>query len=178
MFLSFILVSKNIFPSASSEAIPDWIKETVKQELAPENLDLHPTDVIFWKIEEALIYKDKTASLSLRLQTKQNFSLYKSELNFKTASGIPLSLVKAPKTYKLKDPISEKIVEVYQEGTFTFVLAKLSLTEQEKLQIKVRYLGCTQRICLFPYTEKLKVNFTVSSKPLDARYQKLLQVKI
>ena len=51
MFLSFILVSKNIFPASNSEAIPDWIKETVKQELAPENLDLHPTDVIFWKIK-------------------------------------------------------------------------------------------------------------------------------
>lgn len=119
--------------------------------------DLKPTDVIFWKAISGLYYQDEYISVPVLLETKMDFSLYTSKVTFSPPPGTEIVKIKTPAIDTLKDPVSRKMVDVYKGGYFEVVLkAKTPITEN-KIYLSVNYLGCTSKVCLFPYTENIEV---------------------
>lgn len=132
---------------------------SVSQDQVPT--DIQPDDVIIWDSRSAVSYVDGYISVPLFLLTKQEFSIYKSHLTIYPPSGTEILEVKYPPTNKLLDPISKEIVDVFSGGDFEVILKKLPEVETpsdgSELTVGIQFLGCTSRICLFPYTKNLKI---------------------
>jgi thiol:disulfide interchange protein DsbD len=124
---------------------------------AKVDLDLRPNDVIHWVGVSGEAYEDATLVVNLRLTTEQNFTLYREKLNVRPPQGFELKRELLPATRKLIDPISQEEVEVYAGGDFTFIYSGANNFTDGTVPIEVTYLGCTERICLFPFTETVKV---------------------
>lgn len=118
--------------------------------------DIKPTDVIFWTANSAISYSDGYITIPLQLRTEQNFTLYTSEVTFLPPTGLELLEVKAPVSSQILDPVSRKNVDVYSGGVFELTLKANAPFTAEKIKIGAKYLGCTTKICLFPYTETVE----------------------
>ena len=122
-----------------------------------EAADISPPDVVHWEGSFADTYDEGWLVVGLRLSTKQEFTLYQDKVSFTGPAGFDLVKTDAPPTKMQYDPISGKEVAVYSGGEFTLTFRgdkKLG----PKTTVKVKYLGCTTRICLFPYTEEVSLN--------------------
>lgn len=126
---------------------------TIDEDKANDNLDLQPTDVIHWTGVQALLRDDGTVDLGLRLNTSNGFSIYKSKLKFTPPTGFSVTKVAFPKSFQQSDPLNpDQMVEVFRGGDFVVTLDSLTAIEQSDINLDVTFLGCTKRICLFPYT--------------------------
>lgn len=121
------------------------------------NTDINPTDVIIWNGINATADDQGNVNVSLRLETRDNFSIYKSKLELRGPSGYSLAVKTEPIARKQDDPLGEGIVEVYDAGDFELSLKGDKAYTDTTLSIFVTFLGCTQSICLFPYTQELKI---------------------
>ena len=124
---------------------------------AGPDLDIQPTDVIIWSAVQAEVTADNTIEVGLRLQTKQNFTIYSDKLSFKGPAGTELIAVAAPETRRQEDPLGKGPVDVYWAGDFVVKFSSLDPYLQDSFPITVRFLGCTERICLFPFEQTLEV---------------------
>lgn len=120
------------------------------------NLDLKPTDVIHWQAVGAEV-SDAKVTVGLRLTTEQNFTLYANKVKFVGPAGYQLTKVVAPKTMQITDPIEGKKVEVYAGGDFFLTFDGLEAYTASNFELAVTFLGCTERICLFPYTQRFTI---------------------
>ena len=115
--------------------------------------DLKPTDVIIWDVSTGVQYSDGYISVPLQLKTKQNFSIYTDKLNFLPPAGTKIHSVNFPNSSTLLDPVTKKMVDVYSGGYFEIILKLEKKAVKNKIDIAISYLGCTSKICLFPFTE-------------------------
>ena len=124
--------------------------------------DIHPADVIHWKLAgHDFNNKNKTLSVTLALTTERQFTIYEDKLKFEFPSGWKILSKKAPKTSQQFDPISQKNVSVYTGGPFDIILEAAGTPTEANIQIT--YVGCTQVICLFPFTDKISIPWTPSA---------------
>lgn len=126
--------------------------------------DLKPTDVIFWNARSAVYYQDSYVSLPVTLTTKLSFSLYEDQVQFFPPKDFEIIDIKRPPTSSLFDPVTRKNVNVYTGGDFELILKANNSPGSENLTFSVRYLGCTTKICLFPYTETITTKLVSSDK--------------
>lgn len=139
------------------------------QDLFPGNMDgidqdLHPTDVIIWQP----VSGDQAGllvTIGVRLQTKQNFTIYKKNIQFKGPPGFELINLEAPPPMVIEDPMGEGQTEVYGGGDFLVSFRSLSPLDANPFELAITFLGCTERICLFPYTQTLSVPVFQSKPP-------------
>jgi thiol:disulfide interchange protein DsbD len=122
--------------------------------------DIHPSDVIHWTLAGSHWDKDNgRLVLTVTLRTDQQFTIYQDKLSFEPSDGWKITQQSNPKTERQYDPISRKEVDVYTGGAFDLTL---ELTGQpESADLKIRYVGCTRVLCLFPHTANLSI-------PIDA----------
>lgn len=131
--------------------------------------DIHPPDVIQWQpVGGASRFQDGTIEVGLRMTTKQDFSLYTDKVKFK----VPyiLDKVVSPSATQQIDPISEKPVSVYTGGEFFLYFRPPTEVDLEKVTVGITYLGCTTKICLFPFTEEITIPVFTQDSTAAPRY--------
>lgn len=126
--------------------------------------DIHPTDVIQWTPVQALSDGKGHLLVGLRLETKDQFTIYKNKLEFRGPNGYSLSIKSAPESRKQMDPMGEGETDVYFGGDFELELIGDKPINSGTVSIFVTYLGCTHKICLFPYTQELKLPVYLSEE--------------
>lgn len=119
--------------------------------------DIRPPDVIHWNMESATAYKDGVVEVTLNLETSNNFTLYSNKVSFANPDGYTINSFKGPNTAKLTDPLTGKEVNVYRSGRFVLSFIGFEAYSRASFELQITYLGCTDRICLFPYTESFSV---------------------
>jgi len=119
--------------------------------------DVRPQDVIRWQEAEATRYSNGYVVLALRLQTFQGFSLYAHNLRFEDAAGIPLQVLRTPNIQEIQDPLSEtgKTAQIYTGGDFELWIQLPSEDTSSEFTLRIHSAGCTNRLCLPPYTQEL-----------------------
>lgn len=143
------------------------------QEFSPDasgkgDIDIHPTDVIIWNPIQALADDKGRLSVGLRLETRQQFSIYKAKLELRGPNGYALSVKNEPPARRQQDPMGEGEIEVYDGGDFEIELVGQRPYTESTVSIFVTFLGCTHSICLFPYTQELKLPVYKDETPADA----------
>ena len=121
------------------------------------NLDLQPRDVIFWSAISAESYSDGYTVVKVNLRTEQEFTIYHSKLKFTGAGGLPVVNYQTPDGMEIIDPITLQKVEVFSGGEFTLLFQDFTENTADDIELSIRYIGCTKKICLFPFTEKVFV---------------------
>lgn len=119
--------------------------------------DIHPSDVIIWSAAQAIAEADGRILVGLRLTTRENFSIYKDKLTIEGPSSHSLRIVSEPPSRRQNDPMGEGEVDVYDGGDFEVELKAAAPYTGSSLKLQIGFLGCTQRICLWPYTETLEI---------------------
>jgi thiol:disulfide interchange protein DsbD len=123
----------------------------------PQDTDIQPKDVIHWEAMDATSFADGRVTVNLRLTTSQDFTLYDSKVTFSAPPGFVLDEMRAPPTRTLVDPVMDKEVKVYFGGEFELRFIGPKDNIGAKFPVTIKYLGCTSRICLFPYTETIEI---------------------
>ena len=126
-------------------------------------LDLKPTDVIHWESVGAEL-DGVNVTVGLRLTTEQNFTLYMDKVKFKGPEGFAIENLDGPTTKQIVDPITGEKVDVYYGGDFIIKFNGLEPYQKDTFPLAITFLGCTERICLFPYTEVLDIKTYVGSQ--------------
>lgn len=126
--------------------------------------DIHPKDVIHWSVGGAE-HEAKTGQVTatVALSTSHQFTIYTDKLDWLAPSGWTVAKVVPPKTSRQLDPISNKEVDVYTGGEFRVTLSGPTGAVESPLPLHVKYVGCTQVICLFPWTESLALSLVPAS---------------
>ena len=127
--------------------------------------NIRPQNVIHWEPIGARRHEQNLVVVSLRLRTEQDFTLYHDKVSFSSPSGAEFLQVTAPATRGQFDPISRKEVEVYYGGEFEVAFRQTTPSTSDVFAIEIRYIGCTQSICLFPYTERLDIKLFDTEDP-------------
>lgn len=142
-----------------------------------QKLDFTPSDVVTWHVIDALSYDDSSLVVRVNLQTKNKFGLYSDKIKVGQVGSLFYSHWTPPKTARLKDPISRKMVDVFYEGEFILIFKGLERYQKDQLDFSITYVGCNHNICLFPYVEKLKAKVTKVSGSLPTQYKKVSEAK-
>ena len=129
----------------------------------PQADHIKPNEVIFWDYAGATRQSDGSVEVGLRLRTDQGFTVYKKRLEIKVPIGTELGTVAYPPSDKINDPISGEQVEVFRGGDFIVTVRGAALAEMQSFSLGMRYTGCTEVICLFPYTETLMIDNIVEA---------------
>ncbi len=120
--------------------------------------DIKPQDVIQWQGLAAEYKVDsQQTTITLQLSTKQSFTIYSDKLEWLAPFGFTTSVLSTPATSRQRDPISLKDVDVFTGGEFKVLLTGELPAEATSIDLDVKYVGCTQVICLFPYTQKISL---------------------
>ena len=155
-----LLIINLLFMMISSPAIcqsfdPDGLED---------DLDIHPTDVVkFEAVGADILNTDVT--VGLRLTTLKGFSIYTKNVKFAPPSGFSIQNIQAPPTKEIIDPIGGDKVTVYSGGEFIIKLIGLEPYNKPTFPLEVTFLGCTERICLFPYKQLLEIPTHINVKP-------------
>ncbi len=122
------------------------------------DLDIKPSDVVHWSNSGAR-HDQSSGSLEigLRLQTSGDWSIYKENLSLTPPPGFTLVKSVEPSPSKIVDPMSGEEKDVYTNGDFVLTYQGPPGITLESFPLAIKYLGCTTRICLFPYTETLQI---------------------
>ena len=157
----YLLFYLFIFSSLHSLKAEVHLDENTQQQ------DFKPSEVIHWSVMDATTFDDGYVLVDLYLKTDHDFSLYSDKISFFHESDFLFEGVIPPSGKDITDPISGEKVVVYEEGVFQILFSSLLSSKTENFQFNVKYLGCTNQICLFPYVESIKVNTYLSSLPLS-----------
>lgn len=121
-----------------------------------KNNDIRPKDVIHWIPQRAEAnHATGDIVLTIQLTTERQFTIYSDKLEWIPPPGWSVSQVQAPATSLQIDPISGKEVEVYSGGSFRVTVSGPKGDPGPTIDFAVRYVGCTQVICLFPYRDDM-----------------------
>ncbi len=119
--------------------------------------DIHPKDVIIWNPVQALSDGKGKLLVGIRLETRDQFAIYKNKLELRGPSGYSLRIANAPESRRQQDPMGEGETDVYDGGDFEIELIGDKPINEGTVSLFVTSLGCTHKICLFPFTQELKV---------------------
>lgn len=121
------------------------------------DLDISPPDVIHWDSASATYDQHNVVTVSVRLWTEKNFTIYSGKVKFVGQNGFKIVDRELPDTKRIYDTIEGKEVDVYTGGEFTLKFQGFDKLQDDRFKLAITYLGCTGRICLFPYTETIDV---------------------
>lgn len=122
-----------------------------------EPTDVRPEEVVRWEADSAQVNPDGSVSVNARLFAQDGYTLYADQIRFTSTSGyIPDQFV-GPAPISLVDPVTNKTVNVYGSGEFQLTFRGLEPLSGDTFPLAIRFIACTHKICLFPYTENLKV---------------------
>lgn len=130
--------------------------------------DIKPTDVIIWEAVGAEQSDPKTLTVGFRLRTEQSFAIYKKNTVFKAPPGYEVGEIEGPPTRNIIDPISGENVAVYDTGDFIVHLTSWEPQAAKSLNMEITFLGCTERICLFPFTQSFTIPIDNSSAVMSS----------
>lgn len=119
--------------------------------------DIHPSDVIIWSAAQAIAEPDGRVLIGLRLSTRDNFSIYKDKLTIEGPATHSLRIISEAPSRRQNDPMGEGEVDVFDGGDFEVELKGDAPFTASSVKLQISFLGCTQRICLWPYTETLEI---------------------
>lgn len=123
----------------------------------PGQTDIKPSDVVHWQVLGGNLDKSGILTVSLRLIAESGWTLYKDKVTFNFPSFLSLESSTAPEAQRIIDPISGHDTAVYSAGEFEFKLKNLAPQLPPAIDMSVTYVGCTVKICLFPFTETLNI---------------------
>ncbi len=126
--------------------------------------DLKPTDVIHWRGISALSDPAGKVQVALTLETTQGFGIYTHRLKINGPLGFSLDKINGPGTRKIEDPLGEGTVEIYENGEFEIYFSAITPFKDKNFNISLTYVGCTQRICLYPHTEEIIIPVVMTSE--------------
>jgi thiol:disulfide interchange protein DsbD len=173
--LFFFLAGLNLTSLGISQNVLIEMEERAKEDA----MNIVPSDVIIWRGLTAVKYLDDRISLTLSLETKRQFSLYRDKIEFLPPPGMQVLKVNAPVSEFKIDPMTGKEVEVYSGGTFELELKSLTkISSSDPLSFAVKSVGCTTRICLLPFTQPLQVRLVESNTPSPVQLDKPEPAKI
>lgn len=145
------------------------LENSLDKDQAPSNIN--PADVVRWKLLSMNLHPDNSVLVRLNLKTEGDFTIYTNHLQFTSKSGYDLMKVIPPETKEITDPITGKIVSVHSSGDFVLYFQGDESFDKEKFPVTIRYVACTVRICLFPYTEELEAPIFLNSEALPAQFK-------
>lgn len=128
-------------------------------ELDAKAKDIRPQDIVQWAAFEAIEDADGKVQVLVRMSITNGWKVYASNLTFEGPSGFTVESVTPPPAQKFMDPISAQEVDVYSGGEFTITLAGAPRWTHATFPLGARFVGCTNEICLFPYTQPMDVPF-------------------
>ena len=140
----------------SLTGFPTWAKAQSFDPTSSGGTDIHPQDVIIWTPVQALSDGKGRVLLGLRLETRDQFTIYSDKLEFRGPSAYSLRVKSTPESRRQQDPLGEGETDVYHGGDFEIELVGDQAPPGDTLSIFVTSLGCTHKICLFPFTQELK----------------------
>ena len=130
---------------------------------AAQDRDVRPQDVVHWEGLEATTLRPGTVAVTLRMSLGQDWRVYASNLKFAGPPGFAVLAVTPPASRRVFDPISNHEVDVYDGGEFTLTLSSPIAWTNPRFPMTVTYVGCTQVICLFPYTQTIDLPLTAGA---------------
>lgn len=185
--LSAGLISAGLFITLSIGMISEAHAQTssgkpsgfsLDSEVGAKAGDIKPQDVVSWTPLEAVENATSEIEIVVRLSVKQDWKVYQSNLSFAGPTGMTLAKMTPPPSHKFLDPISGNEVDVYAGGEFRLTFTGVPRWTGATFPVSARYVGCTNIICLFPYTETINVPFVafntdakqgaLESVPVDA----------
>ena len=119
--------------------------------------DIRPQDVISWEAFQAVTSADGTIDAALRMTATKDWKVYVKNLKFSGPSGYSINKISAPPTRTIMDPIENQETQVYDGGEFTINLQGAPTWRQSTFPVTITYVGCTNVICLFPYSQTVDV---------------------
>ncbi len=166
-----ILFWSLLFPNLGIAQQPSNLLESLEAN-QPDNKklanDIKPQDVIHWTAIGAEIDPKKgEIELLFSLRTESQFTIYSDKLEWLPPEGWSFESQILPATARQIDPITNKEVAVFFGGEFKVKLSGPKSEVPPSFAFAVKYVGCTQIICLFPYTQKLTFPVTVATPAKD-----------
>ncbi len=155
--VSAILCIGSIGTAFSQTSKPGTFSPDLQSDGQPT--DIKPKDVVTWTPLEAVENNESKIRVLVRLSLKQDWKIYASNLTFSGPPGLTLEFVIPPSSRKFMDPISNKEVDIYEAGDFALSFSGVPRWTKQNFPLSIRYVGCTNIICLFPYTETVEVPF-------------------
>ena len=140
-------------------AIKPVYAQTLLDSIDQKPTDVRPQDVIDWTPFEATERSDGRVEVTLRMSVKGDWKVYTHNLKFASVPGYDILQTTPPPTTRIVDPISGNEVDVFSGGEFQLLLSGAPSWKGETFPIDVTYVGCTNVICLFPYTHHLEAPF-------------------
>ena len=133
----------------------------------------HPSEVINWEVLSTVQHNNNFVVLTLKLTSTGGFHLYQNRLKFSPPLHSTLVQTHAPETVKLDDPVTAQVVDVYKEGYFELILQLNSefLSTQPPSELGITYLGCSEYLCLLPYTEHHPLKIIEVDHPYELTQQ-------
>lgn len=129
------------------------------QELEGKAQDIRPQDIVHWEPFDAQEQDDGKVAVSVRMTASDGWKVYATNLAFSGPAGFKLVGTTPPPARKFMDPISNEEVDVYDGGEFTVTFQSVAKWQEPTFPLSAKYVGCTNVICLFPYTETMAVPF-------------------
>ena len=115
----------------------------------------NPADVVSWQSAGAQVEGGNTRVL-LRLMTTEGFSLYRDKISFQPPFDLALLTTQEPPAQEITDPLTGEKVKTFFGGEFELLFK--GIPRGDTFPFAITYIGCTDKICLFPYTQTLQVN--------------------
>ncbi len=151
-------VALNTQAGRAADTLPDFADAAAKVAA------INPQDAINWQAFRAVEAPDGSVEVSLRMQpTGPDWQIYAKNLSFAGPNGFIISKITPPPSKRFMDPIANEEVDVYAGGDFTVTLTGAPRWTSAQFPITVTFVGCTNRICLFPYSQAIDVPFAVAS---------------
>lgn len=167
--LSFSILGFVGFASGSEPADKVNLIEELKLVPSPNGanpIDLNPSSLVHWETKSSTSYEDGSVVVYLKLSTENDFAIYADQLSFSTYAGLVLKKTISPPTQEIQDPVTGKNAAVFSNGDFILHFQGAKAFSEPQFPLSIRYLACSVRICLFPYTENLKISSYPSKDPL------------
>lgn len=129
-------------------------------------LDITPDRVIHWSAGPGeLALDNRSLAVTLSLVTLENFSIYRQNLDFAVDSGMIISDIEYPPFEEITDPLSGEQVEIFRGGEFTLKLESFDDPRSiSEFEASVTFVGCTEKVCLFPHTVSLPIAVLAGSQ--------------
>lgn len=146
--------------SSSSTVGSKSVVDVIAQGSTPLAKDIRPEDMVQWTVLSA--NEDSKASLvriEVQLMTKNNFSIYSDKITWIPKDTLDPVVLSTPPLKRQTDPMTGNPTEVFLPGVFTLEFPVVA-GERNQLSFGVRFVACTEVICLFPYTTNLTASWT------------------
>ncbi len=150
------LLSFTVLPALALAETPPLALEGLPDGKAK---DIRPQDVIIWDGFQAEEQDGDKIKTTLRMTAKGDWKVYASNLKFSGPPGFTVEAIQPPPARRFMDPISNQEVDIYEGGEFTLTFSGAPRWTQGTFPVAATYVGCTNVICLFPYTQNLDLAF-------------------